>query len=208
VDKDYYHRIEVVTAVFLDWCRQKLGIPNSVFHRLDTDDDWTVVIKAHAGIEAALNRLILNNLKDERLANIVGHMQTGDRDEGKMAFVKALDLLPSEIVRFITMLSRLRNKLVHNIKNVDFSFDVWVSEMDSSQIKQLRETLGGLSTGSLTPSRLTADDIRGQPRKLILSGCLIVMIRILKQEFAPNDPDWPDISRHTLPEPYQFPPKE
>src|SRR5437870_3176477 len=79
------------------WVEKNLGASASAFLQMPLDDDWTFVIKAHAIMEAALNRLIVVALGGhDSLAEFVSRLDTGDRNRGKMAVIKALELLPSE----------------------------------------------------------------------------------------------------------------
>ena len=109
------------------WLNGKFGVPIAAISTLDSDDDWTFVIKTHALIEAALNQLIVDALKHDSLHEIVSWMDTGDRRKGKLAFVKALDLLPSSARQFITIMSNLRNDSLHEIKNLNFTFTAWIN---------------------------------------------------------------------------------
>jgi hypothetical protein len=68
------------TQVFLserfeDWVTRRLGLALSPSRTLETDDDWTFVIKMHAIVEAALNHLLIVRLNDPKLSEIVAAFQ-------------------------------------------------------------------------------------------------------------------------------------
>src|SRR5438046_2327348 len=121
------------------WIRDKVGIPGPLLNSLqfpDIGDDWSFIIKIHGVIEAALNHMILGKLREPKLSNIVSRLETNDQRTGKMAFVKTLDLLPERSRTFVRLISELRNQLVHDIRNFDFTFDNFLSGLNKNQAKQ------------------------------------------------------------------------
>lgn len=60
----------VLSEFFEDWLKRTLGFPRSPLHSLESDDDWTFVIKMHAIVEAALNHLLIVCLNDANLATL------------------------------------------------------------------------------------------------------------------------------------------
>jgi hypothetical protein len=47
--------------------------------------------------------------------------------------VKALDVFPKEHRRFISSLSELRNQLVHDLRNVNFTFSEYIQTLNPEQ---------------------------------------------------------------------------
>jgi hypothetical protein len=86
--------------IFGGWLEKSVGIPRSLFASLDTDDDWTFVIKMHGVLEAGLNHLLLTRLfsseNPDKLSRLVAQLDTSDPRKGKLAFIKAYDLLPPD----------------------------------------------------------------------------------------------------------------
>jgi hypothetical protein len=62
-------------------------------------------------------------------------MDMSARPTGKVALAVALGVLDDHQQRFITMLSGLRNRVVHDVKNVSFSFLTHVRSFDKNQRK-------------------------------------------------------------------------
>lgn len=170
---------------FIDWSTDSLGIPVSFLNRLGTDDDWTVVIKLHAMLEAGLNRIIGNALADPRLSDIIARLDTGDRQKGKLAFAKALELVPGESRNLIRMLSELRNELVHDVRNFEFSFKKWIEEMKEADLRNLRKYVATLIKRDVPYGEETltsAASLHRNPRYTIMLASLIIMGHISKRD--------------------------
>jgi hypothetical protein len=86
------------------------------------EDDWSFVIKAHALIEAAVSQLLTQHVGDTRLSEVFERLELSNTQTGRLAFVKALNLLSDNERRFVRGFSELRNRLVHNVHNVRFRF--------------------------------------------------------------------------------------
>jgi hypothetical protein len=97
-----------------------LGLPKSLLHVLE-EDDWSLVVKVHAYIEAAMNQLLTAHFNDSRLDEIIQRMDMGNKMRGKLGLIKALDLLPPEAWSFVKLLSELRNSIVHRLKCLDLN---------------------------------------------------------------------------------------
>ncbi|QKK01309.1 MAG: hypothetical protein HND55_00800 [Pseudomonadota bacterium] len=64
-----------------------------------------------------------------------------------MAFIKALGLLDEEARRFIKAVSELRNNLVHDIAQVDFSFAEHITLLDRQQKTNFLKSFGYFANG-------------------------------------------------------------
>jgi hypothetical protein len=118
----------------------QLGLPVGFLRELyNREDDWSFVIKSHAFIEAALTHLLAGHLGKPDLLPVFAHLETSNTRTGKLAFVKAFDLLDKGARRFIHTLSEIRNDLVHEISNVSFTFEKHVAGLSE---KERREFIG------------------------------------------------------------------
>jgi hypothetical protein len=122
---------------------KSLGVAPSMFIAAG-DNDWAAVIKFHAFIEASLNRLLVAHFQDERLYPIFARLDVSDQTKGKLAFVKALDLLPQEWRSFIRQFSEIRNDLVHDVRHLDFRLHDYLSKLPSQKRSELRKIVGSL----------------------------------------------------------------
>ena len=106
-----------------------LGLPSGFFDSLLKEDDWSFVIKLHALIEQALAHVIAHRLGDE-IADIVASLDMGER-RGKVGFAVALKLIDERDRSFLKLLSSLRNRCAHGVKQaVRFSLEAYVAELD------------------------------------------------------------------------------
>ncbi len=97
----------------------ELGLPPDFEMKLLKDDDWSLVIKLHAPLEAALTNALVAHVGEESTRELFARMNVGG-GSGKLAFAKALKFADATEIRFVQALSELRNRLVHNVRNVNF----------------------------------------------------------------------------------------
>lgn len=62
-------------------------------------------------------------------------LELADRDRGKVKFLSSLGCITDEQATFLRKLAELRNTLAHNVSQVNFTFDGYVSGLDSNQKK-------------------------------------------------------------------------
>jgi hypothetical protein len=116
-----------VTAAFRSF-EQEVGIPvHFLDHLLVETNDWAFVIKLHALLETVVTHHLTSST-DSRLANEFSRLNLNAR-VGKLSFVRALNLLSNEEVRFIKMVSEIRNDLVHDVHGFKFTFESHFREM-------------------------------------------------------------------------------
>ncbi|MCC1496135.1 hypothetical protein [Alcanivorax sp. 1008] len=125
---------------------KRLGLDSGFFDKLiEGESDWALIIKTHALIEAAVSDLLATSLDRKDLNAIFSSLELSNKRTGKMAFVSALGLLDEDCRRFISALSELRNRLVHNVKNVHFDFHEYVKQLDAQQFRQFVKNFNTLS---------------------------------------------------------------
>jgi hypothetical protein len=110
-----------------------LRVSSKFLLALVKEDDWSFIIKSHALVEATISELLTTKTTDDRLMPVFRRMELSNETTGKLAFAKALNLLTREQRSFVRTLSQLRNLLVHNVENVTFSLDEYVSAFDDNQ---------------------------------------------------------------------------
>lgn len=158
----------------------KLGVKPGFFESLDDEDenDWSFVIKLHALVEAAVAHLLTEQLSRPELTDLFAHLDISNKTTGKAAFVEALALLGKPERRFMSSLSELRNKLVHDVRNVNFDFLQYVERMNKDQQAAF------LNNFNLLATEIT-DDVRNlfrhDPRQALwYSGMAFLGIVYLK----------------------------
>ena len=146
---------------------KKLGIPKGFFVSLLDDNDWSFVIKGHAFVESILTLAIsrcLEHGKKESISNIISRLQTANARYGKLAFAKYFDMLVENEIKFIRKLSELRNQLVHNAENINFTFEKCVNQLSDNQKNNF---LRCFTTEGAWHSQKNNFDIINHPEKAI-----------------------------------------
>jgi hypothetical protein len=123
-----------------------IGIREGFLSSIRDEDDWSFVIKLHALFEAGISHLLCQTIGKEELSGVFAHLELSDKRAGKLAFVKALSLLSDADRRFISALSELRNKLVHDVRNAQFDLQAHVKSLSHDQIKSFTKNFNSYST--------------------------------------------------------------
>ena len=134
------------------------GLPEDFLDKLRLESDWSFVIKLHSLFEAVLASLIVKRLNAPAVQEAIVNLEFNNVKSGKVAFARALALIDARDGAFLRGLSELRNKLVHDIRNVQFDLRSYVSGMDHKQRKKFKAEFGkaicSLKTGEPTYNRL------------------------------------------------------
>jgi hypothetical protein len=162
---------------------KRLGIREGLFDALLRESDWSFVIKLHAFLEGATSHALAKCLGDERLASVFANLEMSDTKRGKLAFLDVLDILDSPRRGYIRALSELRNRLVHQVANVDFNLSSHLQALDSNQLVNARKTLGYLLyTGILEFEGSPEREFAERPKLAMLTGALDVILRLYLRE--------------------------
>jgi energy-converting hydrogenase A subunit M len=162
---------------------KRLGVREGLFNALLSESDWSFVIKLHAFLEGATSHALAKSLGDDRLASVFANLEMSDAKRGKLAFLEALDLLDSPRRGYIRALSELRNRLVHQVTNVDFNLSYHLQALDRNQLAKARKTLGYfLYTGILELEATPERDFAEHPKLAMLTGALDVILRLYLRE--------------------------
>jgi hypothetical protein len=110
-------------------------------------NDWTFIIKIHALIEVALNHMLAGQFKQgwfglnrPEVSTFVEHFPLHGKT-GKIAFARALGLMSKGPASFISLVSRLRGLLVHDIKNFDFDLVAHLKTLKPEDLEQWKTGL-------------------------------------------------------------------
>lgn len=114
----------------------KIGVRENFFKDLVTEDDWSFVIKLHALFEAACTHLLLFHFKEPELTDVFARLELSNKSTGKIAFLGKLELLGKDNRRLVATLSEMRNSLVHDVRNAEYSLETMVAGLDSAALKQ------------------------------------------------------------------------
>lgn len=119
-----------------------LGLPNGFYEKLLQEDDWSFIIKLNALFEGACTEVLSSCLGTAKITEALANLEFAHSKCGKIAMLKSLDAITTQQASILRTLAELRNNLVHNISNVNFSFSNYVSSKDENQKKSFLKTLG------------------------------------------------------------------
>ncbi|MBC7948355.1 MAG: hypothetical protein H7Y42_10780 [Chitinophagaceae bacterium] len=163
-----------------------LGVHEGFLEGLINEDDWSFIIKAHALLEAAVTHLLCKALQKDKLLPIFSFLELSNKSSGKIAFVKALDLLDKEDRRFISSLSELRNKLVHNVSNVNFGLQAFVNELSPKELSEFVTKFDSFtlnnSTAEYQGKWITSTELfKREAKRAIWYSCMVTVGIIYKK---------------------------
>jgi hypothetical protein len=115
---------------------ETLGIPQGFLNRLVEEDDWSFVVKSHALIESALSYL-LRSRTDQRAVDIYDSLPLHGAKASKIEFIKRLCPLHDTFYQFIREYSALRNTLLHDVRNVTFTFSKYFASLAPDKRRQV-----------------------------------------------------------------------
>jgi hypothetical protein len=110
-----------------------VGVSRGFFLKLATEDDWSFVIKLHALVEAALTHLLTVASHNPTLDKVYALLDTSDTKKGKLAFVREMGLLGENYRRYVVSLSQVRNRFIHDVRNVGSTLEAYVASLDPNQ---------------------------------------------------------------------------
>ncbi|WP_438308549.1 hypothetical protein ACIZ1P_06365 [Pseudomonas guariconensis] len=125
------------------------------------ESDWTLVIKLHTLVEAAVTQLLVAHT-DPALHHVLKHLPLSDSNAGKVRMARDLGLLSPSQFGFIQRFSTLRNRLAHNIEHMEFALADHVGQMDKNQRRVWREDMNWTAPGST--ARVDNDSLTDHPK--------------------------------------------
>jgi hypothetical protein len=176
--RKHVHSLETILSG-IAVMEEQMQVPAGTFLALRDDSDWACIIKLHALIEGAVSTVLATTL-DPRLKRAFERLPLSDRDVGKVVFASQLGLLSDGHAKFVRMLSELRNRLVHNPRNMTFTLKAYIESLDRNQQRTFVSTLQqaiDVDDSAATPS---AADYLEQPKVYILSVATVVIAVCVK----------------------------
>lgn len=110
-----------------------LALPSGFYEKLLEEDDWSFVVKLSALFEAASTHILVKRLGTPELADSFAELDYANSKFGKVTLLKKLDAIANEQSKALLALATLRNKLVHNVASVGFSFEKYIATLDKQQ---------------------------------------------------------------------------
>jgi len=123
--KGFQPSIRTITEAF--------QLPTDFFERLGEEDDWSLVIKLHALLETTLGWYLDGYLKPYGLDWLIGKMDLSGGRINKIEVALQTGGLDGSQAKFIRAVSKIRNRLVHNIRHVRFDLKDYISNLPASE---------------------------------------------------------------------------
>jgi hypothetical protein len=152
---------------------KKMGVAPKPIRDLQRESDWAFIVKLHSLLEASVNHLLVSHFGDERLEDAIVAMEMGDDRKGKAAFLKALKLLPPSSQSFIAKIGRIRNRLAHKIKDLDFNLATYLAMMGTDH----RNALAGAMQEEM-PKVKMHELLDSDPRKAFFAVFCVILYKI------------------------------
>lgn len=166
---------------------ESMALPSGFLDSLCEEDDWSFIIKMHAFLEAQLSTVIVDHLNKEELSSVITEIPMSNGKYGKARIAYSLGIIPKEMLTYINSLSALRNKLVHNIKNVKFNIINEYEKKDRKAQEAQYNNFGFALKGSEYEEKNTRKIFNNSPKKAIhFSGIAIVQKLYLEKMEAKN----------------------
>lgn len=96
-----------------------LELPKEFLSNIYYEDDWSFFIKSHALLESALTNALRRSVPYVNLLNEFSHLPISQYKIGKIYFAQQMGLITKEERILIEKFSDIRNKLVHDIRNIN-----------------------------------------------------------------------------------------
>lgn len=163
-----------------------IGVPEGFFSRIIHEDDWSFIVKLHGMFEAGLTQLLLAHLGEVRLETPLAKLNVMGAS-GKLAFVRALELLPQHNLNYIQKLTEIRNSIVHKVSNVIFSIEDHIRGLNQQDLQGLINACGdGIIPKQLDFCRPFEDQRKEtflqNPRELFWWSGLLVLGNLAKSK--------------------------
>jgi hypothetical protein len=195
--RDYEHRVRVNCSLgapsdmrplddSIQAFARDLGLPEDFFRSLLGESDWSFVIKLHAVIESAVSHLLAGTLGRSDLLGLFGRLELGNPTTGKLAFGKALNCLDDDERGFIRQLSELRNSLVHDVRNVSFSFTNYISALDPNKLRAIAQSvyIPNPSESDVNHKQLALTLFKQDPRRQIWTCAMVFLLQAYQYKEA------------------------
>ncbi len=147
---------------------------------LVSGDDWSMIIKSHALIEALVTDLIVAKTEEPSMKAVIERLPLSDDQIGKIRIAKDYGLLTSEERTFVRRFSELRNQLVHRFENVDFNLQKYVAGLDKGQREAWQKAFTWFEHGRAVENSWKEATL-GNPKVAVwLSALMFISLKCVK----------------------------
>jgi len=162
-----------------------LGLEKGFFSKLQTEDDWSFIVKLHSLIEATCTSLLTEELGRKEIFDAFSQVQVGTPKSGKLAFIKALDLLPAEHIKFIETLGWVRNRFVHNISNHQSTLSEFIQSLGKQRKKECIKYLKmNFSSTAFKGNEISGDEYMVKEPNIVIIVSSMQVLEFIRMRIA------------------------
>ena len=150
------------------------------------DDDWSMVIKLAALLEATTSLAIQRELGRDGLSSFVDSLpMRGER--GKLGLAKSLGLLDQRTHAYLDELFRMRNSFAHDPRNAGMSIAQYLSNLTSEQRINCEKRLYPIDTLERPTEGRPGFPPELAPKMNVWVSSMLVLIQLGKKFSDPGD---------------------
>jgi len=142
-------------------------------------DDWSFVVKAHALLEAVICAVLVAHLRRRELDDVLAEEV---EMKARIEMTKALGITTPEDRKAMHALGNLRNRLVHNAKDTNFTFAEHFKNRDAK--KNFCSTFGHGWTDPIpgtNPPMPRADYVAEHPKFAVFQSVLHIAMYVVRE---------------------------
>ena len=152
-----------------------IGLSNGFLEALRDEADWSFVIKAHALIEAAVTHALVEKTGFDKAQEFFSYLELSSDKTGKLALAASIDLLNKDERRFVRALSELRNKFVHDVKNVQMTLMNYVASVSKDKRRELAISFCTNAFQHTPTEQQALDQLNAHPKDAIWSSTVFIL---------------------------------
>ncbi len=117
----------------IQFIEDELGLSKDFNEKLLDENDWSFVIKTSTLLEAVATSVLISKFNEYDLEKFISSLSYASLTSGKIKLL--LDTRAIEKSQFQTLLefATLRNKIVHDVKNVNFNFNDYILSLEDKE---------------------------------------------------------------------------
>lgn len=151
----------------------EMGLPEGfTWEVYQEEDDWGLVIKLYALIESVVSEILALHF-EEPIVDSIQDLSLRGR-VSQLRLLSDLHEIPTEYTNFLDELSHLRNVVVHNVDNVNFSLRRYIDSFHDQRFQQfvskVRYFIAENPVGPDGREYSQEEFVRKWPRETILFG--------------------------------------
>ncbi|WP_428603591.1 hypothetical protein [Sedimenticola sp.] len=153
---------------YIEDLEEFIGVRKGFFQDAQMDDDWTMIIKLFSLFEAVTAVMIVEELNRPELLDPITSIQMGTTNNGKIAFVKSLQLLPDSYIKYIEMLGWLRNKFAHNISSSSHDLKDFLETISTKRRKECQKYLHRIKSTVVNEDEISGNEFFNDNPKIAI----------------------------------------